>query len=227
MGLVIVFNDATGRRLAHEALKKARDEAELIFQLVPSAIYTVDAGKRITSWNRKAAEITGFSAEEAIGKPCTVFADLPCRERCGLFNENVPKPLSCKECTIRTKGGELRIITKNADLLRGEKGEVTGGIESFEDITERRLAEERLSASEAAFRAITSAAQDAILMMDDPGNISFWNPAAERILGWKAEEVLGKNLHELIAPERFLGAHKKAFAGLRKTGEGTACARSL
>lgn len=349
MGLIIAFSDSTERRLAREALESAKAEAELGFQLVPSAVYTVDADKRVMNWNRKAAEITGYSAKEVIGKPCSIFADMPCRVGCGLFDDTVPKPINCAECTVRTKDGLIRIVSKNADVIRNAKGVVTGGIESFEDITERRLAEEqlrllsiaaeqspasfvitnpegsieyvnrkfyevtgytlnevvgrnprilksgelsaekyrelwetisaggtwrgelhnkkkngelfwelasisgiknargniikylavkediterklaedRLSGQEATFRAITTSAQDAILMMDSSGAISFWNPAAERIFGWTAGEALGKNLHTLIVPERFREAHLKAFPDFRKSGAGSAVGKTL
>ncbi len=334
---------------SEDGLKQARDRAELIFQLVPSAVYTVDAERRVTSWNRKAAEITGFSAEDVIGKSCSLFAEIPCRQRCGVLDESVPKPISCAECVIRTKDGMMRIISKNADVLRDAQGKIVGGIESFEDITERRVSEgqlkllsvaaeqspsclvitdtmgrieyvnpkftkltgytsaealgrnprllksgdtpaetyralwetvlaggtwrgelhnkkkngelfwesaviagikddkgkltkllaikediterklaaEQLAEKEATFRAITSAAQDAIILMDNSGKVSFWNEAAERMLGWKTSEAVGRNLHALITPERFRAAHAKAFPAFRLTGEGGAIGKTL
>ncbi len=88
------------------------------------------------------------------------------------------------------------------------------------DVGELRLAEERLAEKDATFRALTSAAYNAILMMDSSGNISFWNPAAQRMLGWTSEEVLGKNLRDLIAPARYHEAYEKYFEVFRSTGEG-------
>ena len=88
------------------------------------------------------------------------------------------------------------------------------------DVGELRLAEECLAEKDATFRALTSAAYNAILMMDSSGNISFWNPAAQRMLGWTSEEVLGKNLRDLIAPARYHEAYEKYFEVFRSTGEG-------
>ena len=93
--------------------------------------------------------------------------------------------------------------------------------------TERKLIEERLAEKEAISHAIASSAHDAILMMDNSGNISFWNPAAERILGWKTEEALGKTLHDLIVPERFREAHIKASSAFRHSGEGASLGKKL
>ena len=88
------------------------------------------------------------------------------------------------------------------------------------DFTERKKAEDKLLASEATLRAITDAAQDAILMIDPAGNISFLNPAAERIFGYSTNEMLGKNLHFLLSPERYHNPHQEAFKLFLQTGEG-------
>ena len=89
----------------------------------------------------------------------------------------------------------------------------------IEDITERGD-HERL-------RGITDSAQDAILMMDPKGNITFWNPAAKSILGYRKEEAMGKNLHQLLTPERYLAAHHAAFPEFLRTGRGNAIGKTL
>jgi PAS domain S-box-containing protein len=81
--------------------------------------------------------------------------------------------------------------------------------------------------SEARLRSITDSAKDAILMMDSQGAISFWNPAAETILGYRAEEVLGKNLHALLVPTRYHQAHHDAFPEFIRTGCGNAMGKTL
>jgi PAS domain S-box-containing protein len=125
-------------------LKQAKEQAERIYQVSPSAIFTVDQNRGITSWNDKAAEVTGYSAEEAIGKECGLFVDSPCKDRCGLFTAEERRPIVGQECVILRKDGTLRTIMKNADYLQDLEGNVIGGIESFEDITERKNAEEAL-----------------------------------------------------------------------------------
>ncbi len=79
-----------------------------------------------------------------------------------------------------------------------------------------------LRESEDRFRALTDSTQDAILIMDEQGRISFWNPAAEMIFGYKREEAIGKGLHRLLAPQRYHSAHQEAFAHFLKTGQGKA-----
>ena len=90
----------------------------------------------------------------------------------------------------------------------------------IEDITEHRETEERL-------RCITDLAHDAILMVDPAGAITYWNRAATTILGYSATEALGQNLHRLLAPERYLGAHHAAFSKFQRTGQGAAIGRTV
>lgn len=99
--------------------------------------------------------------------------------------------------------------------------------ESLGHILERWKAAVRLEEKEARLRAITESAQDAILMIDQDGNITFWNPASEVILGYRRNEVLGKNLHDLIAPVRYHEAHRTAFIEFARTGRGAAVGKTL
>ena len=84
-----------------------------------------------------------------------------------------------------------------------------------------------LRVSEARLSVITDSAQDAILMMDPNGVMSYWNPAAERILGYKSTEAIGRNLHAFIVPPRYCKSHHAAFPVFQKTGHGAAVGKTL
>lgn len=88
-------------------------------------------------------------------------------------------------------------------------------------------AESSLRLSEERLRGITESAQDAILMMDPQGAVSFWNPASEKIFGYSAEEALGKDLHDLLAPVRYLAAYREAFPEFLRSGHGNAIGKTL
>jgi len=87
--------------------------------------------------------------------------------------------------------------------------------------------EQALSESEERFAKISESAQDAIICINNDGNISFWNQAAEAIFGYMPEEVMGRDLHRLIVPERFRAAHLKAFPLFQTTGQGAALGKTL
>jgi PAS domain S-box-containing protein len=77
-----------------------------------------------------------------------------------------------------------------------------------------------LTQSEEKNRAITTTANDAIIMMDANGHVSYWNPAAENIFGYTAEEVIGKYLHSIIAPDRYIAYYEKGLRHFSETGKG-------
>jgi len=140
-----IVRDITERKKDEKALEAAKERAELYFRVTPSAIFTIDNNRRITSWNNKAEELTGYSASDVLGKTCKEFALGPCDQSCGLFTKEIKKPIIRTECTIKRKDGQTRIISKNSDLLRDENNQIIGGIESFEDITRRKEQEEQLA----------------------------------------------------------------------------------
>jgi two-component system sensor histidine kinase/response regulator len=84
-----------------------------------------------------------------------------------------------------------------------------------------------LRESEIRMRSITDSAHDAILMMDPEGRISYWNMAAERILGYASAEAIGQNLHTFIVPPRYHEAHQAAFPEFLRTGQGAAVGKTL
>ena len=181
---------------------KAKDIAERIYKVVPSAIFTVDKDRRITSWNNKAFEITGYAEAEVLGRECLIFCEKPCQRGCSLYDEKEEKPILAAQATIRTKEGALRIISKNVDVLKDDGGNIVGGIESFEDITERIFSEENLRESEEKYRHLVENANSIILRLDKAGHILFFNEYAEKFFGYRKEEVLEKHVAETIVPSR-------------------------
>lgn len=144
MFLHATIRDITRSKKAELDLKRAKEYAELLYRVVPSGIFSVDCDQCITSWNRKAEKIVGYTAAEVIGSKCDLFAITPCTDKCGAFSDDIKKPIVAKECKMKTKDGRILIILKNVDLLKDEKGNIIGGIESFDDITEQKRLEEEL-----------------------------------------------------------------------------------
>ncbi|MEJ2034095.1 MAG: PAS domain-containing protein [Deltaproteobacteria bacterium] len=173
------------RKWAEEELIKAKEEADLIYRVIPSAIFTVDMNQHITSWNDKAEEVTGYRREEVIGKKCNVFALRPCTARCGLFSDRVDMPMVGKKCEIRTKEGSVRIVSKNADLLHDAAGQVVGGIESFEDITDRTRVEVMLRAEHDKLKSMLSALSQGMHILNRDFVIEYQNEVLIEAFGDK------------------------------------------
>ncbi len=89
-------------------------------------------------------------------------------------------------------------------------------------LVQRAEAQQTLEASEARFRTVTATAQDAIITIDGAARIGLWNPAAERMLGYTAEEAVGKQVHEFLAPDRFRAKAARGMDEFVGTGTGDA-----
>ena len=136
-GLGIV-RDITERKRSAASLKTESERIEKILRTTPSAVFSVDRNRMVTSWNNRAEQITGYAAQEVLGRCCTLFSRSHCDEKCGLLSKDVIKPVFGKECTVGTKDGKTKIISKNLDEIKDDSGQLVGGIECFEDITELR-----------------------------------------------------------------------------------------
>jgi len=107
-------------------------------------------------------------------------------------------------------------------FLKEERDMIEAIARQLEEIIEHKRTAAELCESEEKFRVISTSATDAIVMMDESGNVAYWNPSAEEMFGYSSEEVIGKNLHKALVPAEY---HEKALQGIRefkRTGEGAA-----
>lgn len=95
------------------------------------------------------------------------------------------------------------------------------------EISERKAAEANLMESEERFRLISTSANVGIVIIDPEEKISYWNPAAERIFGYQAGEVLRKQFHALLAPARYRGDVQQGFEHFIQAGKGPVLGKTL
>jgi len=88
------------------------------------------------------------------------------------------------------------------------------------DFCEQKQAQEKL-------RAISDSALDAIIMMDSGGNVAHWNPAAEKMFGYSSKEIMGRGVHEVLAPNEYREQATRGLAGFAKSGKGPAIGKTL
>jgi len=217
--------------------------ALLNFIVDPAVI--VDEKGHILLVNIALENLTGLSKKELVGKPFFELSNLVAESKATLL-ENLMKrmqglSLEPYEITFTDKTGETRYAEVKAKKIdyAGQPADLV----IFRDITRRKqnamrlkeysekmeaLVDEKvkeIKESEEKFRAISTSAIDAIIVVDDTGKIVYWNPAAERIFGYTNEEAVGKELQTLCVPTRFHEIFLKNFAGflkMRKTSLGKA-----
>jgi PAS domain S-box-containing protein len=88
------------------------------------------------------------------------------------------------------------------------------------DITPRKLAEMEYLASERKIKAMSQAVDDALVMLDSQGKVRFWNPAAERLFGYTAQEAQGGDFHQMAAPPAYREQARQGLEGFARDGQG-------
>ena len=124
-----------------------KDLSEFIFNSISDGIFTVDKNCKITSFNRTAEEITGFSASEAINKHCfDIFRTDICNKRCALKDTlKTERPIENIRVTIISRNGFEIPISVTTTLLRDKNNSIIGAVELFRDISELEHLRERIS----------------------------------------------------------------------------------
>jgi PAS domain S-box-containing protein len=108
---------------------------------------------------------------------------------------------------------ELRVAP-----LTDERNQPAGLLGSLEDITRRKSTESALEETQSQLRQLMLAAYDAMIIIDEDSGIQLWNQAATRIFGYSAEEAAGKDLMELIIPERNRTEQKRIRGQILQSG---------
>ncbi len=183
--------------------KRAAEFQERLAAIVESsddAIVSKDLNGIIRSWNRGAERIFGYTPDEAIGKPVTMLA-VPERE-----NEipNIIDRIRLGErvdhyiTKRRTKDGRILTVSLTVSPVRNASGAIVGASKVARDITDQK----RVTELQERLAAIVESSEDAIVSKDLNGIIQSWNRGAERIFGYTSDEVIGKPVSILAAPER-------------------------
>lgn len=204
--------------------KEGEEKFKSYLELASDGVHVLDKNGNVYECSHSFADSLGYSYEEAltlnikdwVGDSYLLMGDLMPRLKI--------RPETF-ETIYRRKDGSTFNVLVSAKIIK-LNGEIML-YASVRDITERKRAIEERLAKERQLRAITDTSLDAILMMDPKGEISFWNPAAEKILGYTASEVIGKNLHELLASARYQAEHKAAFPKFLREGTGSAVGKIL
>jgi PAS domain S-box-containing protein len=152
----------------------------------------------ITSWNRAAHTIFGYSEQEAVGQNVSILLppDRQDEEPRIMARLSNGERIEHYESVRRRKDGQLVDVSLTVSAIRDPQGAIVGASKISRDITAQKRAEEELRTSEAWYRVTLSSIGDAVIATDARGRVTFMNTRAEELTGWAQSEAVGKLLPE-------------------------------
>lgn len=221
-GIVVNIRDITERKQAEVGLRMAN----YLIEQSPSILFRWAAGpgwpvvyvsKNVSQW--------GYEPEQLLNGTVPYASlihpdDLPrVADEVAAYTASAVTKFT-QEYRVLSRSGEVIWVDDRSVIERDAVGQPLFFQGVVTDISERKGAERETRESEQTLRAITGAAMDGVILMDDDGRVAFWNPAAEKILGYSQAEVMGQLLHELLAPSRYREEFRKQYAQFCISGEG-------
>jgi PAS domain S-box-containing protein len=229
------FVDITERKRVEEALRESEQKLRAVVHGSPIPQFVIDRNHKIVYWNEALEQITGIKAEQVVGtsrqwsafyseeRPC--MADLLVDGRTERISElyagKYAKSTLIADAYEATDyfsrmGKEGKWLYFTAAIIRDAEGNVIGAVETLEDITERKRAEEKLRGSEERYRSLYENSTDAILLTATDGRIFSANPEACRMLQRSEAEIcqIGRNgVVDLNDPRLPLALQERARTG--------------
>jgi PAS domain S-box-containing protein len=209
---IAIGRDNTERSKVEEALKQKEAELHDILEGSPIPNFVIDRDHRIISWNKALEEATGFASADMLGttRHWQAFYD---RERPCLADllvdgktETVREWYAGKIDAVRLSGGvydgtdffphlgyDGKWLHFSASAIRDARGNVIGAVETLQDITRQKHAEDEIRTLQQFQQSIIDNANVWISVLDPKGTILVWNTTAEQISGYPSRDVIGKN----------------------------------
>lgn len=179
------------------------DLLELFVQRVEDyAIYMLDLGGHVLTWNPGAERIKGYTEREIVGRHFSTFYPPEDRQKADEALRTAAETGHYEAETWRVRKDGTRFWgSVSLTALRDDAGQLKGFAKITRDLTIQKAAEERLRATEQKYDLLMAGVKEyAVFLMDAEGRIIDWSAAAERLLGYTQDEILGRHLRTFFPP---------------------------
>lgn len=205
----------------HDISERKRSEERIHFQAslldqVRNAVIATDIEYKVTFWNRFAETLYQWKSEEVLGRNALdlIVPDEGRRTAEAMIESMKATGHWEGECVVRRKDGSTFPIYSHNATIGGTRGEVIGFVGITTDITERKRSEERIH-----FKAsLLNQVRNAVIATDLEYKVTWWNHFAETLYQWKSEEVLGRNVLDLIVPDESRSTGEAILESMKTTG---------
>ncbi|MBI4465640.1 MAG: PAS domain S-box protein [Acidobacteria bacterium] len=187
---------------SEEELREANQRLTTLIQSAPLAITVLDKDGNVQDWNPAAERMLGWTEQEVLGRPLPVVAE----SRQGNYDRNMQRIrrgdiLQGIEAQPLKKDGSHFYASLSMSPLYDAAGEVSGSIAILLDTTEHKRADMALRESEERYRQLFENAGDLIYTREVGGRLTSANRTTEQMTGYTKEELLGRSILDLVAPE--------------------------
>jgi len=192
----------------------AKEFLESILRGMKAGLLAFDRDARIRVFTAQAEALTGYQKEEVLGKKCyEVLKTDRCDEGVCLIKETlgVPEKTLNYETIATTKSGDQLPIDVTISPLRGDHGETLGTVGIIRDMTEQKRLWDTLRLERDKARRYLSIARVTILRLDAEGKITLINRRGCEILGYREEELIGRDWFDTCVPEQVRERTKRFF----------------
>jgi two-component system sensor kinase FixL len=184
------------------------------------AIVGKDLTGRVTSWNKAAEMMFGYSADEIIGLPITRIIPMNRIEEEASILERIRRgeKIVHFETKRQRKDGTIIPVSLTVSPIRDDSGRIIGVSKTARDLSELERFHADLERREALLRSILSTVPDALIVIDKQGRIHSFSTAAVRMFGYSSEAMMGRDI-SILLPFSDWDQHYNALAGYSTTGD--------
>jgi PAS domain S-box-containing protein len=201
-------------------LLEAKEQAELLYRVCPTAVFSVDRNGKATNWNDMAEQLTGYTRDEIIGSDCRTFFGGDDDGSCCIKKGEDIQRCESMERKIILKSGEIRNISLNFNKLVSLDGTIRGGIGSFVDITNQKRTDEILRSERDKFKSMLTAMGQGVHIVNKKYEIEFQNDVLQDIFGNKIGEKCYEVYKQRNSPCDVCQMHSAISSNsIRRSGE--------
>ena len=206
-----IYRDISERKRAEKELRISAEKWQTTFDSITDIVCVLSMDHTFLEINKAGCDAMGLEHKDIVGKKCYELV------------HNLHQPLVGCPCSMimQSKKMEVNEVLENGRYYQltawpilDANGELLAFSHTVKDISDRKRAEEQIQYQASLLQNVS----DAIIATNKNNNIQAWNKAAEKIYGWKAEETIGKKLHDVITPEYRYQSREKVIEKLDQEG---------
>ena len=203
IGTIGITRDITQRKQAEDALRKSQQEFASLFKNIPEALIYTDKKSNILYINSRFTEVFGYTLDEIKGKNIDggIIHTKEQIDEGKLYTKKSLNHFVNYETYRKRKDGSIFPVFISASSIK-INNEVKGIITLYQDITERKQAEEALRKSHQEFASLFKSSPEALVYVDEKSNILYINSQFTKLFGYTLEEIKGRNINDgMIHPQ--------------------------